>query len=201
MLRDIQEIDLLGSWLTSEQCIHHQLQQAKQVVLEDLEPFFTDNPWTHQLKDRRVVVVHPFAESITKQYTIREKIFPDGLLPAFDIKAIPAVQSLGGKHPKFQDWFEALQSMEDALDQTDYEVAIIGAGAYGLPLAAHVKRSGKKAIHLGGVTQLLFGIKGRRWEEEYIVWPYRNLFNEHWIRPSSSETPQTAKSVESACYW
>ena len=26
----------------------------------------------------------------------------------------------------------------------------LGCGAYGFPLAAHVKRMGKKAIHMGG---------------------------------------------------
>ena len=46
-----------------------------------------------------------------------------------------------------------------------FDVAIIGCGAYGMPLAAMLKQAGKQAIHLGGATQLLFGIKGKRWEE------------------------------------
>jgi glycerol-3-phosphate dehydrogenase len=47
----------------------------------------------------------------------------------------------------------------------DYDVALIGCGAYGLPLASHVKRKGKQSIHLGGGLQLLFGIKGKRWDD------------------------------------
>ena len=47
----------------------------------------------------------------------------------------------------------------------DFDVAIIGCGAYGFPLAAKLKQAGKQAIHLAGATQLLFGIKGKRWEE------------------------------------
>lgn len=49
--------------------------------------------------------------------------------------------------------------MKDEIDKQDYDIALIGCGAYGFPLAAHIKRSGKKAIHLGGALQLLFGIK------------------------------------------
>jgi hypothetical protein len=90
--------------------------------------------------------------------------------------------------------------MKSEIDKTEYDICIIGCGAYGLPLAAHVKRMGKKSIHLGGVTQLLFGIKGKRWEE-YIVWPYMNLFNEHWIRPGERSSVKNGNSVEGGCYW
>lgn len=34
------------------------------------------------------------------------------------------------------------------MDAYDYDVAIIGCGAYGMHLAAHAKRKGKIAIHL-----------------------------------------------------
>lgn len=42
--------------------------------------------------------------------------------------------------------------MEDKIKQIDFDVCIIGCGAYGLPLAAFVKRMGKQAIHLAGGT-------------------------------------------------
>ncbi|MDP4184317.1 MAG: hypothetical protein Q8862_04035, partial [Bacteroidota bacterium] len=98
------------------------------------------------------------------------------------------------------DWFEALDWMKAEISKKDFEVCILGCGAYGFPLAAYVKQIGKKAIHLGGVTQLLFGIKGKRWESE-TIYPYSNLFNEHWIRPGENEKPQNAIIVEGACYW
>ena len=49
--------------------------------------------------------------------------------------------------------------------KTSFDVAIIGCGAYGMPLGAMLKDAGKTVIHLGGVTQILFGIKGKRWDE------------------------------------
>ncbi len=200
MINDIPEVDILGSWLKQEVFFQEKLKYAKRIVLEDLEPFFAVNPWTKALTGKKILVVHPFAETIKAQYKKRELLFVDDLLPAFELKTIRAVQSVAGCKTEFTDWFEALESMKTKIDQTDYDICIIGCGAYGFPLAAHVKRTGKKALHLAGVTQLLFGIIGKRWEN-YIVWPYMNLVNEHWVRPGREEKPQNAQIVEDACYW
>jgi hypothetical protein len=196
----MREIDVLGSWLKQEIFFDEQLKNSKKVVLEDLEPFFCTNPWTRALEGKKVLVVHPFTTTIESQYEKRHLLFENNLLPNFELTTVKAVQSVAGAETEFKDWFEALDSMKNKIDAEDYDIAIIGAGAYGLPLAAHVKRMGKKAVHLAGATQLLFGIKGKRWEE-YIVWPYTNLFNEHWVRPASNEQPQNASKVEDACYW
>ena len=60
----------------------------------------------------------------------------------------------------------------------EFDVAIIGCGAYGFPLANEIKKMGKVAIHLAGATQLMFGIVGKRWEEEYIYSDFkRNVIN------------------------
>ena len=79
-------------------------------------------------------------------------------------------------------------------------MAIIGCGAYGFPLAAKLKAAGKQAIHLGGATQLMFGIKGYRWENNYPS-KIATFFNDAWIHPSASETPKGAETVEKGCYW
>lgn len=200
MLNDISHVDILGSWLNQESFFNEELGNAKKVVLEDLEPFFSSNPWTRALEGKKVLVVHPFAETIERQYLKRELLFENNLLPKFELITIKAVQSIAGVKTEFADWFEALESMKNKINKTDYDICIIGAGAYGFPLAAHVKRMGKKAIHLAGVTQLLFGIKGKRWEH-YIVWPYTNLYNEYWVRPGENEKPKNVQSVEEACYW
>jgi hypothetical protein len=200
MITDLNQVDILGSWLKQENFFHNELKNAKRVVLEDMEPFFTPNPWTRALEGKKVLVIHPFAETIEKQYKKRYLIFENNLLPNFELKTIKAVQSVAGTKTEFVDWFEALESMKSKINNMDYDICIIGCGAYGFPLAAFVKRMGKKAIHLGGVTQLLFGIKGKRWEK-YIVWPYMNLFNEHWVHPGKNEKPKNAEVVEDACYW
>jgi hypothetical protein len=84
------------------------------------------------------------------------------------------------------------------MDAVDYDVCIIGAGAYGLPLGAHAKLRGKVAIHMGGATQILFGIKGRRWDHHEVI---GRLYRDSWVRPRPSEIPRAAGSVEDGCYW
>lgn len=202
MIEDMREVDLLGSWLVGERYFTPNLENAKRIVLEDMEPFFTSRPWTRVLEGKRVLVVHPFSDSIKAQYKKRRLLFPDGLLPDFELETIRAVQSLVGETPPFVDWFAALDHMKREIETRSFDVCIIGCGAYGFPLAAHVKRLGKKAIHLAGATQMLFGIIGNRWTwNNHITYPYANLFNEHWIRPNESERPKAAHAVEGACYW
>lgn len=165
-------------------------------------------PWTSALKGKRVLVIHPFAESIAKQYNspAREHIFEnifvaEDILPEFELITLKAVQTMGDtEDSRFKTWFDALDWMTEECKKTDFEVAIIGCGAYGFPLAAEIKKMGKIAIHLGGVTQMLFGIMGSRWEKENLELVDK-LANNYWIRPSENERPDCAQSVESACYW
>ena len=85
--------------------------------------------------------------------------------------------------------------------KTDFDIAIIGCGAYGLPLAAKIKKAGKQAIHLAGATQLMFGIKGKRWEENEAFAYVRKWFNESWVYPAEEDIIQNANRVENGCYW
>jgi len=89
--------------------------------------------------------------------------------------------------------------MCNEIDKISFDIALIGAGAYGMSIAAHIKRSGRKAVHMGGITQLLFGIKGGRWDS---IPKYRDgLYNDSWIRPLSEDRPKNFETVENGSYW
>ena len=211
MLEDMGQLDLLGSWVKSECFFKERLANVPKVHLALLEPWFGSRPWTRILEGKKVLVVHPFAAQIEDQYlNHREELFPGTqILPQFKLQTVQAVQSLGGTNGDFTSWFEALEWMESEIDKRDYDICIIGCGAYGFNLAAHVKRSGKKAVHLGGVTQMLFGIKGNRWEDPSYAFPevnvpagwYLNLINDSWVKADPSYRTKNADSVEGACYW
>lgn len=173
---------------------------VKTCHLADLEFYKFKCPWTKALSGRKVLVIHPFSDSISKQYLKRKEIWhtPE-MLPEFELHTIKAISTLAGEQKKFQDWFSALDYMKNEIASQDFDVAIIGCGAYGFSLAAFVKRDlGKKAIHLGGITQILFGIRGGRWDALPI---FNHLYNSAWIRPSESETPKRSDLVENSCYW
>lgn len=202
MMEDAKELDLLGSWLSDEyQVMEHIKKKTPSIPLHQIEPYYHENPWTEALRNKKIVVVHPFANTIKDQFeNHRELLFSDErILPPFSLETIKAVQTIAGQeNSDFKNWFEALDSMKNQLNQMDFDVAIIGCGAYGFPLAAHVKRIGKKAIHLGGATQILFGIKGTRWDNHEFI---SKLYNEYWSRPSSKDRPTNSNLVENSAYW
>lgn len=209
MLQDIEQLDLLGSWIQKENLIKNNLSNVSKISLLSLEPYWAKNPWSRVLAGKKILVVHPFASLIERQYKEnRTKLFNNpNVLPQFELQTIQAIQSLGGDSNGFRDWFEALHWMEDEIDKHNYDICLIGCGAYGFSLAAHVKRQGKKSIHLGGALQLLFGIRGKRWDAQYSAnWGlkkgfYTDLYNKYWIYPSDKEKPKNYKNVENGCYW
>ncbi len=209
MLEDMEYVDILGSWIPEEVYFEKKIKSTKKVQLLLLEPYIAIQPWSRYLEGKKVLVIHPFAALIEEQYKKKEFLFKNQeVLPDFSLETITAVQSLGGENNGFKNWFEALQWMKNETDKKDYDVCLIGCGAYGFPLAAHVKRKGKKAIHLGGALQLMFGIKGKRWENpDYATgWglpsdTYLSMFNDYWVKPTSNFKPTTAEKVEAACYW
>lgn len=209
MLEDSKLVDILGSWQKDEFYLSSVLTEAKKIQLMYLDPYWSKKPWSRVLEGKKVLVVHPFAESIKSQYEKRKYLFKvQDTLPDFkSLEVIKAIQSIGGESNGYRDWFEALEYMMSEIDKHDYDVCLIGCGAYGFPLAAHVKRMGKQAIHMGGSLQLLFGIMGNRWDhdephyENGVFIYYAGLENKYWVRPSVSERPKTHKVVENSCYW
>lgn len=159
-------------------------------------------PFTYALKETNVLVIHPFAQTIKSQYQKYDKLFTNKkILPKFNIKTFKAIQTAGGEiDHRFKDWFEALEWMGDEISKIDFDIALIGCGAYGFPLAARIKQMGKIAIHCGGNLQLLFGIKGKRWEIEQPEIG-KELFNKYWVYPSKEETISNASKIEGGCYW
>lgn len=201
MILDMKEVDILGSWRVEELFLAKFLKKSVRVPLQTLEPYFQENPWSSLLEDRKVLVIHPFSETIENQYhTKRELLFKDKrVLPKFkSLQTIKAVQTIAGNKSDYANWFDALDHMKSQIDKLDFDVAIIGCGAYGFPLAAHIKRKGKSAIHLGGATQILFGVKGKRWIENK---KFDHIINEHFVFPSESEKIKGIEKVENSCYW
>lgn len=207
MLKCIPQADIMGVWGQPFEDYYLKRfgsEQMKEAYLLDLEPWScAENPWSAALEGKKVLVIHPFADTIKRQYKKREEIYPGtAILPNFELKVLKAVQTIAGeKDDRFQDWFAALDWMYGEALKIDFDVAIIGCGAYGFPLAAKLKQAGKQAVHLAGATQLLFGIKGKRWENDPAFAYVQKYFNDSWVYPDETERPGRALEVEGGCYW
>lgn len=201
-IESISNADIVSLWGVGAESkvVHRVCKSARFTELHALEPYYFSDPWSAALVGKKVLVVHPFKDSIQKQYAKRQMLFPGtAILPEFaSLTCIQAVQSIAGEKTEYATWFDALAFMQNQIGECDFDVAIIGAGAYGLPLAAYCKKIGKQAIQMSGATQLLFGIKGKRWDEHPFI---SNLYNDAWIRPNSNETPTQKSKVEGGSYW
>ena len=201
-MTQIEPMDIIGVWKMvpgESYLIKRFCPEALRIDPSALEPYFYANSWSMALEGRKVLVIHPFAASIEAQYRRRKLLFRDPrVLPDFHLTTVRAVQSLAGSKTPFKDWFEALAWMQEEVKTADFDVAIIGAGSYGLPLSAFVKSLGKVSIHMGGATQILFGIRGKRWDN---MKEFSTIINEHWIRPSAAEMIPAGDKIEDGCYW
>lgn len=198
----LKSLDILAFWPTEYQAalIRHLPIQAQLVSRLDLEPFLWPIPWSSALAGKRVLIVHPFRRTILSQYlSVRERLFADPtVLPEFHVDAVAAPQCVGGLTGGYASWLDAYAALEAKVLKTSFDVAIIGCGAFGLPLAAAIRKSDRQALHLAGVTQLLFGVTGRRWLEDRH---YQHLFNDAWVRPSGDDMISVRQKVDGACYW
>lgn len=155
--------------------------------------------WIYSLKGKRVLIVSLFADTMQKQLPYLDAIWGEKN-PTKDIEFVfqKSVWFMGKNvSSEFSTWYDALEFLDRQISEKEFDVAVVSAGPFSMPLCANIKRRGGKAIQYGGSLQLLFGIRGNRWESM----PISQFFNEYWVRPSQEETPADAHRVENACYW
>ena len=188
---------------------------SKRFPLRSLEPYYildSDKRWSNTLPERtRLAVISPFRKSILAQWTKREAVWEShtgGIWP----KSLTEIQGISsGYNPYLSSgtgcwspeiirlgWRGAVDSMIEAAVKSRANIVLVGCGALSLPICAGLKKRGISSIHLGGATQILFGIKGRRWTHHPII---SEFFNDAWVWPLDSEIPTQARDIEGGCYW
>ena len=191
----MKDTDILGiSGIHMEDYFYKlQCKQSKIIQYFSFEPI--NKKWLLGLNGKKVLVISPFKEEIEEQLKKKEHLSD---LKSIDAKfeVIKAIQSIGDEVPDVPTWFDALEYMKSEIDKIDFDIALVGAGAYGTPLCAYIKSLNKQAIQTGGATSLLFGIIGSRWENRDYV---KKQINEYWIRPF--DKPKGYEKIEKGCYW
>jgi hypothetical protein len=207
----LQNLDVLGAWgnaFTWAESIALEKSTIEVMPLAAISPWVESfpyldlsnprMPWTRVLDGLKVLVVSPFAKSITAQHGKLESCFKGIEYPRFKLTTIRAPMTFNFIADGQNNWFTNLEDLIAQVKQADFDVALVGAGAYSLPLVSAIKGMGKKAIHSGGGTQIFFGVMGNRWKSAPYVQKY---VNENWNKPSEFEIPNEAEKIENACYW
>ncbi len=191
--------------------------QAFRTPLRSLEPYYSAPAlqWPRLLGGRRVAVVSSFARSIRDQLESGRvadiwKGEQAGMLtPAEGTEPIQwsflrtgyaPVTAMGhaGWPAGIRTWQEAVTAVVDQVVADGAEVALIGCGGLGMLIAGRLRALGISAFVLGGAIQVLFGIKGLRWERHDVI---SKFWNDAWVWPAEEEMPGGASLIEGGCYW
>src|SRR5690606_24197169 len=150
------------------------------VRLNTIEPHLWENPWFSLAEGKRVLAISPFAATIRHQHQKLQEVWskkPE-MGVNYTLATIETPLCAALVESPYPTWGAGLDILRGHMEAIDFDIAIIGAGAWSLPLAVHAKRLGKIGVHLGGPAQLVFGVLGQRWLDH----PRHNIyFNEHWV--------------------
>ena len=206
----IKNSDILASFnniLVDIQNYYSSKYNLPKIHSRSLEPFYImqENkiPWSHSLKDKKVLIINPFVASFQKQLDNGFQIFKNKKLFHDDQEFVfyKSFQTIAGNHIH-SDWFETFTIMCEDIKKLDFDIALLGCGGYGLPLCDFIKTKMKKsAIYIGGGLQLMFGVMGKRWE---VREDWKKIIKDNdtkFIKPSKEEKCSNYKQIEDGCYW
>jgi len=181
--------------------------KLNQVHSRILEPFYCiiegEKPWSHKLLGKKVLIIHPFIDSMQKQLDNNFQIFMHEKLFSDEQEFIfyKSYQTQAG-NTIHTSWKETFELMCNDIERLDFDIALLGCGGYGLPLCNFIyKKMNKSAIYVGGGLQLLFGIMGNRWENIPMWKEIIKKNDTKFIKPSGTEICANKERVENACYW
>lgn len=163
-----------------------------------IEPFtHGSSGWHYQLSGKKVLVISQLAETILQQATKYSNIWPGAEIGSVVVRGVGYSEALTGLTPI--DWRIKMDDLKKQISKLEFDFAVVGCGGFSLEICRFIKAEGKSVVHLGGATQLLFGIRGARWDGCFkdSVW----YGNEKWVYPLEKETPIYKNLVEGGCYW
>jgi hypothetical protein len=180
---------------------------ATRIPLRSLEPYYVEPPnqWIKYLSGQRVAVVSSFTKTAQSQVARLDAIWGSTLDWPANIDwcwiqtGHPRSVAKGTNEwpPHIHSWLQAAEYVVSEVMATGARFALIGCGGLSMPIAKMLKDRGIISIVLGGAIQVLFGIKGQRWQTHVLS----RFWNDSWVWPSDDETPGGASTIEGGCYW
>ena len=223
-LESLRSIDVFASWndrfIDFEHALYSSYISPRGGIVEftALESFYStrEHWWQTLFAGRCILVISPFVDSIQKQLAPSKRpqvwrgrwsgFWPDNI--TFKFIRFEHPWSLLSKEQQSNSnlaestWFlDKLKRFEKEIDTIgNFDIALIGAGCYSLPLCGYIKNTKRRiAFHLGGGLQMMFGVYGGRWNTSSGI--LKDYVNDAWIRPSGNEIPARYKMQEGGAYF
>ena len=171
----------------------------------------SDFPWYRRniFHKKKILFISSHAPTMKKQWesgnVFKGHNDKNNKLPETEFIFEEMVLNTGWKDKsKYKNWKEVFEIMKDRIKNINFDIAIVSAGGYANIICDYIYTDlNKSAVNRGGDTQLLFCIRGNRWDERAKLNNGNNdlnrSFNEHWTyhKPQYEEL----LNVESSCYW
>lgn len=158
-------------------------------------------PWSLELNNRKVLVVHPQADLILKQSSRLTSLHSRPVLKNMILSGLVPPETNGLEISFSSSWHKRLSAFKMELDsmlaQSKPDLALVAAGAYGLPICSHLKHRGVSSIYMGGALQILFGLWGGRWRGNP---EYEEIATENWIGAVPNKV-KGSRFIEKGAYW
>lgn len=167
---------------------------------DDINPItLGEDAWHLNLKDKKVLVVSNAQKTFEYQAERYHKLWNGATLGGFEFVKIPSSEHLACDNPTNQlEWSKKVYNAKNEIAKKNFDFAIVGCGGIGLILTDYIKNTcGKSCTYLGGIVQLIFGIRGNRWE--HCKGWYNS--NDYWIKPFEEDIPKKYMIHENGSYW
>jgi hypothetical protein len=170
-------------------------------------------PWTEGLRNKTILIVHPFIDTIKQQIPRLSEIWskanasgaPSSCMPIDTMDQVKFVRAQLPVTNPTKSWVEVFNEMKQEItDVGHFDLAMVSCGGFGLPLLGHIASLPHKpsGIYLGGALQLYFGIHGSRWYSNggwYAQW--QESYTDAWTWPLDSDVSfSTVGGLENAAY-
>jgi hypothetical protein len=169
----------------------------------ELEPYYSidSESWMSKMQGKKILIIHPFIETIKKQIPKLDKIFPGkDWFKDCNFVFLKSPITCAKNHQNI-NWQESYNKFINELNMVseEYDIALIACGGYGMLVSEYIYSNHKKSvIYVGGALQLFFGIIGKRWFTNKEV---MSLVNDFWVRPNKEDKPPNYQLIEKGCYW
>ncbi len=168
-------------------------------------PSSPENCYLQFLQDKKVLLICPFAHLLAERANKEtfEAVWSKTGKKWFNPSSVQSVEIPYGfaeeTQKNFPTSFDLLEHIYSLIDPLEYDVALIAAAGYAIPIATYIKRQNKVAIDVGGHLQVLFGVMGKRWREskEY----QEKYITDAWIDMPEKYKPKRTDVCDQGAYW
>lgn len=152
--------------------------------------------------NKKILLILAFENTFAEQKSKLNKIFPKSIFGNAQFYCYKPPQQFCGNNDG-KSWLVHYEKMKIDISniskEFNFDICLASCGGFGMPISDYIYSDlNKSVIYMGGILQVMFGIKCKRYDNEPHVNQY---YNNEWIYPLNSDKINNFKSHEGGAYW